>query len=140
MAPPLVDISSSAERLSKSTVTGDHAKPVCSDFAGARSSAIATASVTGKATLDDSVKRAYVKIALNDAARISVPIFKQVQRRATTHTRSVKTFAMSDILMRSATTVIQRVYHHPRGYPVGITHSTKRSYVLERLTGPRPPI
>ena len=61
--PSVVDIVFPDERLGKSTVTDDRAKPVSSFLARARTSTIATAAVTAKATLDDSVKRAYVKIA-----------------------------------------------------------------------------
>ena len=58
----LVDVSSSAERLSKLIVTDDRGSPVSSYLVLARTSAMATAPATAKATLDDSVKRAYVKI------------------------------------------------------------------------------
>ena len=46
----------SAERLSKLTVSGDHTKPASSDLVRARTSAIATAAATAKATLDESDK------------------------------------------------------------------------------------
>ena len=39
--PSLVDVASSAERLSKLSVTGDRAKPVSSTLAHARTAAIA---------------------------------------------------------------------------------------------------
>ena len=60
--PSLVDMSSSAERLSKLIVTDDRGSPVSSYLALARTSAMATAPATAKATLDDSAKRAYIKI------------------------------------------------------------------------------
>ena len=65
-------IASSAERLSKLTVSGDHTTPVSLDLARARASAIATAAATVRATRDDSVKRAYVKFPHKDVARISL--------------------------------------------------------------------
>ena len=51
VTPSLVDIASSAERLSKLTVSGDHTKPIYSDLARARTAEIATAAATAKATL-----------------------------------------------------------------------------------------
>ena len=57
VTPSLVGIASPAERLSKPTESRDHSKPVSSDLARARTSAIAAAAATTKATLDDSVKR-----------------------------------------------------------------------------------
>ena len=62
VTPSLADVASFTERLSKLTVSGGHTKPVSSDLVRARTSAIATAAVTAKATLDDSIKRAYVKL------------------------------------------------------------------------------
>ena len=47
-----VDIASSAERLTKLTVTDDRTKPVSSDLARARTSAITTAASTAKTALD----------------------------------------------------------------------------------------
>ena len=55
VTPSLVDIASFAERLSKLTVSGDHAKPLSSDLIRARTAEIVTAAGTPKATLDDSV-------------------------------------------------------------------------------------
>ena len=72
VTPSLVDIASSAERLSKSTATDDRTNPVSSYMARACTSAIATAAATAKATLDNSAKRAYVKLPLKVVARISV--------------------------------------------------------------------
>ena len=72
MTPSLADAASSAECLSKLTASGDHTKPVSSDLARARTSVIATAAATAKATLDDSVKRAYVKLPYKGVSRISV--------------------------------------------------------------------
>ena len=63
VTPSLVDIASSAERLSKVIVLGDHTKPISSDLARARTAEIATAAATARATLDDSVRRAYVKLS-----------------------------------------------------------------------------
>ena len=53
----------------------DRAKPASSDLARARTSAIATAAAAAKATHVASLRRAYVKIALEDVARVSVPQF-----------------------------------------------------------------
>ena len=49
----LVDIASSAERLSKLTVSGDRTKPVSSDLARERTAELATAAALDKPTLDD---------------------------------------------------------------------------------------
>ena len=102
VTPSLVDIDSSTERLSKLTVSGDRTKPVSSDLARPRTSAIVTATATAKATLDDPVKRAYVKLRNKDVARISVLPFRTSLNKsdgAQQLTRSVGS-ARSDILMR----------------------------------------
>ena len=72
VTPSLMDIASPAKRLSKLTVSGNHTKPFCSDFARARTSEIVTAAATAKATLDDSVKCAYGKLSYKDVSRIYV--------------------------------------------------------------------
>ena len=72
VTPSLVDIASSADRLSKLTVSGDHTKPVSSDLARERTAELATAAALAKSTLDDSVRRAYVKLSHKDVSRISV--------------------------------------------------------------------
>ena len=61
MTPSLVNIASSAQRLRKSAVTDDRAKLLSSFFARVCTSAIANAAATNKATLDDYVKRSYIK-------------------------------------------------------------------------------
>ena len=61
--PSLVDIASSAERLSKLTVSGDRTKPVSSNLDRERTAELATAAALAKSTLDDSVRRAYVKLS-----------------------------------------------------------------------------
>ena len=102
VTPSLVDIASSAERLSKLTVPGDHTKPICWDFARARTTGIATAAATAKATLDDSFRRAYVKLSYKDVSRTSVlPFPASLNKSDGTQQliRSVRS-AMSDILMR----------------------------------------
>ena len=48
-----MDIASSAERLSKLTVSGDRTKPVPSDSARERTAELATAVALAKSTLDD---------------------------------------------------------------------------------------
>ena len=102
VTPFLVDIASSAEQLSKVTVSSDHNKPIYSDLARARTAEIATAAATAKATLDDSVRRAYVKLSYKDVSRISVLPFPASLNKSDGPqqvTRSVRS-AMTDILMR----------------------------------------
>ena len=103
VTPSLVDVESSAERLSKLSVTGDSAKHVSSTLAHARAAAIATADAAADARDDASVRRAYVMLGLKDVARIStLPFPASVSKAAGAQqlTRSVKA-AMSEILMRS---------------------------------------
>ena len=59
----LVDIASSAERLSKLFVTEDRAKSVSSTLAHARACAIATADAAADARHEASVRPAYVTLA-----------------------------------------------------------------------------
>ena len=120
VTPSLVDIASSAERLSKLTVSGDHTKPVSSDLSHARTSAIAAAAATAKATLGDSVKRAYVMLPYEDVSRISVLLFPtsltSLKARSNSHVRfSLQCLTHSCAAMTDA----QRAYERPRGYPVG---------------------
>ena len=56
--PSLVDIASSAERLSKLTVSDDRTKPVSSNLARERTAELATAAALTKSTHDDSIRRA----------------------------------------------------------------------------------
>ena len=56
--PSLVDVESSAESLSKLTVTGDRAMPVSSRLAHARTAAIAAADAAADARYEASVRRA----------------------------------------------------------------------------------
>ena len=98
----LVDVASSAERLSKLSMTGDRAKPVSSTLAHARTAAIATADATADARREASVRRAYVTHGLKDVARISALHFSASVSKAggaQQLTRSVKA-ALSEILMR----------------------------------------
>ena len=100
--PSLVDIASSAERLSKLTVSGDRTKPVPSDLARERTAELATAAALAKSTPDDPVGRAYVKLPYKDVLRISVlPFPASLNKSDGTQqlTRSVRS-AMPDILMR----------------------------------------
>ena len=102
VTPSLVDIASSAERLSKLTVPGDHNKPGSSDMARASIAELAAAPALAKSTLDDSVVRAYVKLSYEDVSRISVLPFPASFNKSDgtqQHTRSVWS-AMTDILMR----------------------------------------
>ena len=72
LTPSLVDIASSAERLSKLTVSGDRTNPASSDLARKRIVKHATAAALAKSTLDDSVRRAYVKLSYKGVSRIPV--------------------------------------------------------------------
>ena len=102
VTPSLVEIASSAERLSKLTVSGERTKPVSSDLALERTAELATAAALAKSTLDDSVRRAYVKLSYKDVSRISVlPFPASLNKSDGTQqlTRSVRS-AMTDILMR----------------------------------------
>ena len=101
--PSLVDVASSAERLSKLTVTGDRAMPVSSRLAPARTAAIATADAAADARHEASVRRAYVTLGLKEVARIAtLPFPASVNKAAGAQqlTRSVKA-ATTEILMRS---------------------------------------
>ena len=103
MTPSLVNVASSAERLSKLSVTGDRAKPVSSTLAHARTAAIATADAVADARHEASVRRAYVALGLKDVARIATLLFPASVNKAAGAqqlTRSVKA-AMTEILMRS---------------------------------------
>ena len=79
----LVDVASSAERLSKRSVTGDRANPVCSTSAHVCTAAITTADAVADARHEVSVRRAYVTLGLNDVARISaLPFSASVNKAA----------------------------------------------------------
>ena len=102
VTPSLVDIASSAERLSKLTVSDDRTKPVSSDLARERTAELATAAALAKSTLDDSVRRAYVKLSHKDVPRIYLlPFPASLNKSDGTQqlTRSVWS-AITDILMR----------------------------------------
>ena len=73
--PSLVDVASSAERLSKLTVSGDRAMPVSSRLAHARTAAIAAADACADARHEASVRRAYVTLGLKEVARIATLLF-----------------------------------------------------------------
>ena len=99
----LVDVVSSAERLSNLTVTGDHALPMSSRLAHARTAAIATADAAADARHEASVRRAYLTLGLKEVARIAtLPFPASVNKAAGSQqlTRSVKA-AMAEMLMRS---------------------------------------
>ena len=103
MTPSLVDVGSSAERLSKLSVTEDRVKPVSSTVTRAPTSAIAIADAAADARHEASVRRACVTLGLTDVARIStLPVPASVNNAAGGQqlTRLVKA-AMSEILMRS---------------------------------------
>ena len=69
--PSLVDVASSAERLSNVTVTGDHAMPVSSRLAHARTAVISTADAAADARHEALVRRAYVTLGLKEVVRIA---------------------------------------------------------------------
>ena len=76
----LMDVASSAQRLSKPTVSCDYTISVSSGLVRARAFDIATASATTKATLDDSVKRAYFKLSYKNVSRsfmLPFPLLKE---------------------------------------------------------------
>ena len=81
--PFLVDVASSAERLSKLSVTEDRTKPVSSTTVRARTSAIATADAAADAGHDAPIRRAHVMLGLNDVARISTLPFPASVNKAT---------------------------------------------------------
>ena len=117
VTPFLVDISSSPERLRKLLVSGDHTKPVSSDLARARTAELATAAALAKSTLDDSVRRAYVKFFYKDIFRISVLLFPASLNKSDGTqqlTRSTRS-AMTDILMRCDDRCEEGAYVRPRG-------------------------
>ena len=102
VTPSLMNISSSAERLSKLTLSDDRTKPVFSDLSRERTVELATAAALAKSTLDDSVRRAYVKLPHKDVSRISVlPLPASLNTSDGTQqlTRSAWS-AITDILMR----------------------------------------
>ena len=102
VSPSLVDIASSVERLAKLTVSGDRTKPFSLGLARERTAELATAAALSKSTLDDLVRRAYVKLSHKDVPRISVlpfPVSLNKSDGTQQLTRSVRS-AMTDILMR----------------------------------------
>ena len=128
--PFLVDIASSAERLSKLTASSDRTKPVSSVLACERTAELATAPALAKSMLDDSVRRAYVKLSYKDVSRISaLPFPASLNKSDGTQklTRSVRS-AMTDILM-GCDDRSKRAYVRPRGYTVGSTPSVWHSTV-----------
>ena len=72
VTPSLVNIAPSAEHLSKLAASGDRTKLVSSYLARERTAELATTAALVKSTLDDSVRRAYVKLSYEDVSRISV--------------------------------------------------------------------
>ena len=103
VTPSLVDVASSAERLSKLSVTEDRTKSVSSTLARTRTSAIAPADDAADSRHQASVRRAYVTIDLKYVARISaLPFTDSINKAADAQqpTRSVKAVT-SEIIMRS---------------------------------------
>ena len=136
----LVDVATSAEKVSKLTVSGDRAMPVSSCLAHARADAIAAADAAADARHEASVSRANVTLGLKEVARIATPPFPASVNKAAGAqqlTRSVKA-AMTDILMRSDDRCIAGL-NLPRGFPAGTSPCIKRSCMQSPLTSPRPP-
>ena len=88
-----MDVASSAESLSKLTVTVDLALPVSSRLDHDRTAAIAAADAAADARHEASVRRAYVTLGMKDVARIAtLPFPASVSKAAGEQqlTRSVK--------------------------------------------------
>ena len=99
--PSLLNVASSAERLSKLTVSGDRAMLVSSRLAHARTAAIAAADAAADARHETSVRPAYVTLGLKEVASIATLPFPASANNAAGAqqlTRSVKA-AMTEILM-----------------------------------------
>ena len=123
--PSLVDVASSAERLSKLTVSGNRAIPVASRLAHARTAAIAAADAAADMRHEASVRRVYVTLGLKEVARIAtLPFPASVNKAAGAQqlTRSVKA-AMTEILMRCDDRCIAGL-KSPRGFPAGTSPCT----------------
>ena len=103
VTPSLVDVSSSAERLRKLSVTRDREKPVSSRLAYACTAAIVTADAADEERLEAPVRRAYVTLGLKEVARTATLPFPASVKKAPGAqqlTRSVKV-VMTEILMHS---------------------------------------
>ena len=88
-----MNVASSADRLSKRTMSGDRAIPVSSRLAHARTAPIAAADAAANARHEASVRRAYVTLGLKELARIAtLPFPASVHKAAGAQqlTRSVK--------------------------------------------------
>ena len=125
MTLSLVDTVFSAKRLSKRTVSGDHTIPCCSGLDRARTSAIATAEATAKATLADSIERAYVMLPYNDASPISVLQFPPSLNKSGGAKQLKRSVGLQCLTYScAATTVLIMAYERPRGCSIGTTRST----------------
>ena len=103
MTPSLVDVASSAKRLSKQFVAWDRAKPVSTTLAHAHAAAIATADAAADTRHEGSVRCAYVTLGLKGVVRIAaLPFPASVNKAggAKQQTRSGKA-AMTENRMRS---------------------------------------
>lgn len=72
VTPFLVDVMFSDDRISRTIVTYDRAKPVSSNLAHACTAAIDPADAAAKATLSASVVHVYIHLGHKDVTRISV--------------------------------------------------------------------
>ena len=75
VVPSLVDVASSADLLCCLTMADGRTKPVASNVARARTSAMDAAAAVSEETHISSVKRLYLTTSLKDFERISTPIF-----------------------------------------------------------------
>ena len=78
--PSLVNVASSAERVSKLTVSGGRAMPVSSRLAHARTAAIAAADAADDARHEASVRRAYATLGLKGSSH-SHPTFSRLRKQ-----------------------------------------------------------
>ena len=103
VTPSLVDVASTAERLSKLAVTRDRAKPVSSTLAQSRTAAIATTNAAADARHKASVGRDYVTPGLKDVARIATILFPASVNQAAGEQQQIQSVkaTMTELLMRS---------------------------------------
>ena len=91
VAPSLVDVASSAERFSRLTIANDLAKPVSSNVAHARTSAIDAAAVAADALPISSVERLCVTTPLRDIDRISTLPFSSSANQSEAAQQPIRT-------------------------------------------------
>ena len=89
-----MDIAYSDKHLRKLTVSGDRTNPVSSDLAHEHAAELATAAALAKSTLDDSGRRAYVKLSYKDVSRICVLPFPASLNYLTAYSNSRVLFGL----------------------------------------------